>query len=133
MDSHTSKKKSLKLTQDKKEKHSWTPSFTSSSISVTQNGQNLKFNEKQEQPQSSSGRSSIGRSVSKLIKDTLMNPATNQWSRKNITCFVSFMYAILYSGYGLYSGKDIEEFVVIGFLSLSAGLLGISSWEKKNL
>lgn len=69
----------------------------------------------------------------KLIHDTLKNPQTGMWSRKNITCFVSFMWAIIYSGYGLYSEKDIQEFVVIGFLSLSAGLLGLSSWEKKNL
>jgi len=133
MDSHTSRKKSSKSTPDKSRKHYWTPNFTSSSISVTPNGQNLKYAEKQEQPQSSSGHSSIGRSMNKLIKDTLMNPNTGQWSRKNITCFVSFMWAIIYSGYGLYSEKDIQEFVVIGFLSLSAGLLGISSWEKKNL
>ena len=133
MASQTSKTKSSKSTQGKSQSHYWTPSFTSSSISVTPNGQKLKSEEKPPQPPNSSGDLNIGRSMNKLIKDTLMNPVTGQWSRKNLTCFLSFMWAIFYSGYGLFFGKDVEEFVVIGFLSLSAGLLGISSWEKKNL
>ena len=67
-----------------------------------------------------------------LLNDTLKN-ADGKWSRKNITCLIAFLYAMFYASMGLFLNRDIEEFVVIGFLSLSAGLLGLSTWEKKNL
>lgn len=67
-----------------------------------------------------------------IIDDTFRNE-DGKWSRKSITCFISFGYSIIYSMTGLIMSKDVEEFVVLGFLSLSAGLLGLSSWEKKNL
>lgn len=71
--------------------------------------------------------------MSKLIDETLKNPKNGQWSRKNLTSFLAFVFAMFYAGYGLVFEKEIHDFVVIGFLSLTASLLGISSWEKKNL
>lgn len=71
--------------------------------------------------------------MNKIIRDTLMNPKTGQWSRKNLACVTSLFYAMWYAGYGLVIGKDVQEFVIWGFLGLSGGLLGLSSWEKKNL
>lgn len=63
----------------------------------------------------------------------LKNPKTGRFSRKNITVFVCLVYAILYSTYGMIFDKTVHEFVVWGFLTLAGGLLGVSSWEKKNL
>ncbi len=71
--------------------------------------------------------------MSKLIDETLKNPKTGEWSRKNLTSFASFTFACVYSLIGLIFAKDVHDFVVIGFLSLTATLLGVSSWEKKNL
>jgi hypothetical protein len=71
--------------------------------------------------------------MNKLILETLKNPKTGEWSRKNLTSFASFSFACIYSLIGLIFEKDVHDFVVIGFLSLTASLLGISTWEKKNL
>jgi hypothetical protein len=38
-----------------------------------------------------------------------------------------------YSLYGMIDEKEVKEFVVIAFLSVATGSLGLSSWEKKNL
>lgn len=69
----------------------------------------------------------------KIISQTLKNPKTGQWSRKNLTSFVSFLFAMLYSLLGMIMDKTVHEFVVIGFLTLAGGMLGVSSWEKKNI
>ena len=71
--------------------------------------------------------------VSKIINETLKNPHTGQWSRKNLTGFSSFAYTVYYVTYGQMHEKAVQEFVVIAFLSLAATCLGISSWEKLNL
>jgi hypothetical protein len=68
-----------------------------------------------------------------LIRDTLKNPKTGQWSRKNLTSVTSLFYAMAYPAYGMIFDKTVHEFVVIGFLTLAGGMLGVSSWEKKNL
>jgi hypothetical protein len=69
----------------------------------------------------------------KIVRDTLKNPKTGEWSRKNLTSFTSLMFAMAYSAYGMAFDKEVHEFVVIGFLSLAGGMLGVSSWEKLNL
>lgn len=71
--------------------------------------------------------------IQKLISETLKNPYNGQWSRKNLTCFVCIVFAMAYSSYGMIADKEVKEFVVIAFLSVATGLLGLSSWEKKNL
>jgi len=43
------------------------------------------------------------------------------------------VFAVFYCGYGMVHDKDVQEFVVMAFLGLSAACLGISSWEKLNL
>lgn len=67
----------------------------------------------------------------KLIEDTLKTDG--KWSRKSLTCFACLIFAMAYSGYGLIEEKEVKEFVVIAFLSVATGSLGLSSWEKKNL
>ena len=69
----------------------------------------------------------------KLIDETIKNPRTGQWSRKNVTAFISIGYAIWYTATGMLLDKTVHEFVVIGFLALAGSMLGVSSWEKKNL
>lgn len=68
-----------------------------------------------------------------FIGDTIKNPKTGNYSRKNTIAFASFIFAMAYSGIGMLCDKTVHEFVVIGFLSLTGTLLGVSSWEKKNL
>lgn len=69
----------------------------------------------------------------KIVRDTLKNPRTGEWSRKNLTSFFSLLYAMAYPAYGMVFDKTVHEFVVIGFLGLAGGMLGVSSWEKLNL
>lgn len=69
----------------------------------------------------------------KLIDETIKNPKTGQYSRKNLTAILSFVFAMAYSAVGMLLDKQVHEFVVWGFLSLTGALLGVSSWEKKNL
>lgn len=71
--------------------------------------------------------------LQKLTNDTLKNPATGQWSRKNLTGFLSFVYLVFYCTHGLVREKEVHEFVVITFASIAVACLGISSWEKANI
>lgn len=127
------KKKELKLTQDKGQRPFWIPTSTNTSTSDFQTGANPKSEEKQSHSQTFYGNSATDKSMNKIIEETLKNPKTGEWSRKNLTSFSSFAFACTYSLIGLILEKEVHDFVVIGFLSLTASLLGISSWEKKNL
>lgn len=69
----------------------------------------------------------------KIIDETIKNPRTGQWSRKNLTAFASILFSMWYCGYGMLYDKTVHEFVVFFFLSLAGSMLGISTWEKKNL
>jgi len=71
--------------------------------------------------------------MKKLIRDTLMNPKTGEWSRKNLTAFSSLVYVMWYAAYGMIYDKAVHEFIVLFFASLTGSMLGLSSWEKKNL
>lgn len=71
--------------------------------------------------------------LKQIIDHTLKNPGTGQWSRKNLTGFFSFAYAVYYATYGQVMDKPIQEFVVVSFLSVAVACLGISSWEKANV
>lgn len=71
--------------------------------------------------------------IQKLVNDTLKNPATGAWSRKNVTGFSSFAYTIYYCTTGQWYDKSVHEFVVLGFLGVAVSCLGISSWEKVNI
>lgn len=67
----------------------------------------------------------------KLVDDTLKNPTTGKWSRKNVTSFVSFVFAMIYSETGSYwSDGTVHEFVVFAFLGFAAGLLTSNLWNK---
>lgn len=68
-----------------------------------------------------------------IVRDTLKNPKTNQWSRKSLTGFLCMMFAMAYCAYGVAREKEIEEFVVAIFVGASLSCLGLSSWEKANV
>jgi hypothetical protein len=71
--------------------------------------------------------------MKKLIRDTLQNPKTGQWSRKNITSASSFAALVLYVFGMPFFGHEVHDFVAATFATLTGSLLGISSWEKFNL
>lgn len=72
--------------------------------------------------------------MKKLIRETLMNPRTGEWSRKNLTALTCLIFSMVYSLTGsIWSDGTVHEFVVIAFLGTSTGMLGMSVWEKKNL
>lgn len=76
----------------------------------------------------------VGRKeIKKLINDTLKNPRTGEYSRKNITGFLAFIVAVVYCMYALVHDKVIQEFVVALFLGTAMTCLGLSSWEKVNV
>lgn len=68
-----------------------------------------------------------------IVNDTLKNPKTQQWSRKNLTGFISMIFAMGYCAYGVAFDKPIHEFVVAIFVGAALTCLGISSWEKANI
>lgn len=69
-----------------------------------------------------------------IVEQTLKNPKTGQWSRKNITSAASFIFSVIYSLTGsFWADKKVHEFIVLSFIGLTASLLGISSWEKANI
>lgn len=68
-----------------------------------------------------------------IVNDTLKNPSTKQWSRKNLTGFLCMVFAMVYCLYGLIYAKELQEFVVAIFVGASLTCLGISSWEKANV
>jgi hypothetical protein len=68
-----------------------------------------------------------------LINETLKNPQSGRWSRKNLAGFACMAYAMGYCTYGIYHDKTIQEFVVAIFVGASLTCLGISSWEKVNV
>lgn len=68
-----------------------------------------------------------------VVRDTLKNPKTNQWSRKSLTGFLCMMFAMGYCTYGVVKEKEIKEFVVAIFVGASLSCLGLSSWEKANV
>lgn len=79
------------------------------------------------------GVQSFFKGIDRLVHDTLKNPKTGNWSRKNVTGFIAFTYTIVYCSYGQIYDKTIHEFVVLGFLGAAISCLGISSWEKVNI
>jgi len=67
--------------------------------------------------------------VQTLVNDTLKNPRTGLWSRKNLTGFSAFTYLLWYCTFE----TPVHEFVVITFAGIAVTCLGISSWEKANI
>jgi hypothetical protein len=44
------------------------------------------------------------------------------------------LFAMVYSLVGsFWADKIVHEFIVIGFLTLAGGMMGVSSWEKANI
>jgi hypothetical protein len=68
--------------------------------------------------------------MKKLINDTLKNPKTGEWSRKNLTGFACMLFSFAYVIYTTVADKEVHEFVVAIFVGAALTCLGISSWEK---
>jgi hypothetical protein len=69
----------------------------------------------------------------KLIADTLKNPKTGRHSRKNWTGFVSFIFSMAYVTFCTITNRNVQEFVLVPFLTVTMTCFGMSSWEKVNL
>jgi hypothetical protein len=71
--------------------------------------------------------------LNEIVNQTLKNPKSGLWSRKNLTGISCIGYAMGYSTYGLIASKTTQEFVVAIFVGAGLTCLGISSWEKKHV
>lgn len=65
----------------------------------------------------------------KIINDTLKNK-NGQWSRKSLTAFVSFNFAILYELIFPLLKIPTKEYVFITLLTLTASVLGLTVLDK---
>src|SRR4051812_10402322 len=71
--------------------------------------------------------------MNKIVDQTLKNPKTGEWSRKNLTGFTAFLYSMYYCQDCMVRGATIQEFVVAIYTGVALTCLGISSWEKIQL
>lgn len=70
----------------------------------------------------------------KIIDETIKNPKTGQFSRKNISAFLSLGSAVGYSFLPLVVPTFVPHTdIVWAFLIFSASMLGVSTFEKINL
>lgn len=67
----------------------------------------------------------------KILNDTLKNPR-GKWSRKSLTAFASFAFAVSYEAICMWTGRGCNEYVFNGLLMLCAACLGLSVWDKQN-
>jgi len=65
----------------------------------------------------------------KLINDTLKY--RGKWSRKSLTSFVGFGFALAYEGVLPFFEIETKEYVFNGLLLLTATVLGLTVWDKK--
>jgi hypothetical protein len=65
-----------------------------------------------------------------IIKETLKNPE-GKWSRKSVTSFVAFTFALGYEVVLPYFGIETKEYVFITLIGLTATVLGLTVWDKK--
>ena len=66
----------------------------------------------------------------KLIDDTLKG-LDGKWSRKSLTAFASFTFALTYEGVGMICELPTKEYVFSTLLLLSGSVLGLTVWDKK--
>lgn len=67
----------------------------------------------------------------KIIDDTLKNPDTGRWSRKSLTAFTSFAFALAYEVVLPFFELPTKEYVFITLLTLTGATLGLTVWDKK--
>jgi len=78
----------------------------------------------------------------KILKDTLINPKTGNYSRKSVVLFVSFNFAMFYEGILPIISQlmllwvpefkfETKQYVFEGLLLFVAVLLGVTVWDKK--
>lgn len=66
----------------------------------------------------------------KIINDTLKTPS-GKWSRKSLTAFTSFVFALIYeSGLPIIFKIETKEYVFITLLALTATSLGLTVVDK---
>lgn len=70
--------------------------------------------------------------MKQLIDDTLKSP-DGKWSRKSLTAFFSFSFALTYEAICMLTDKGCNEYVFEGLLILSATCLGLTVWDKKRV
>lgn len=66
--------------------------------------------------------------LSKMINDTLKNK--DKWSRKSLTAFSSFTFAIIYEMVLPFLGMVTKDYVFITLLTLTGSTLGLTVWDK---
>lgn len=64
-----------------------------------------------------------------IIFETLKNPK-GKWSRKSLTAFASFGFAIVYEFVFPFFNFQTKEYVFISLLALSGSVLGLTVWDK---
>lgn len=65
----------------------------------------------------------------KIVRDTLKNREGN-YSRKSLTAFAAFTFAILYEAVFPYIGLPTKEYVFITLITLTGSVLGLTVWDK---
>lgn len=69
--------------------------------------------------------------ITKLIDDTLKNP-DGKWSRKSLTAFFGFIFALVYEIVLPLVELPTKEYVFITLLTLTGATLGLTVWDKKS-
>ena len=64
----------------------------------------------------------------KLIDDTLKHKG--KWSRKSLTSFASFIFALGYEIAMPLLGLPTKEYVFITLITLCGSVLGLTVWDK---
>lgn len=65
------------------------------------------------------------------IVDDLLKTLKGKWSRKSVLMFVAFFTALLYETILPILGVQTKEYVFVTLISFTAGLAGLTVWDKK--
>lgn len=66
----------------------------------------------------------------KIISDTLKHDG--KWSRKSLTAFTGFLFALSYEAVLPWFGVETKEYVFITLIGLVTAVLGLTVWDKKD-
>lgn len=67
----------------------------------------------------------------KIINDTLKGPS-GKYSRKSLTAFFSFVFALAYEAIFPCLKLETKEYVFITLITLTGASLGLTVWDKIN-
>lgn len=65
----------------------------------------------------------------KIINDTLKHEG--KWSRKSLTAFFGFFFALSYEAVLPFFEIETKEYVFVTLLALVGAVLGLTVWDKK--